>query len=124
MKPRMLYVALTRARTKKQVNFCKIEGYTPHTGHIYSYEYNGQHYIGSTQNLKKRKDEHKNGTKSGNTKFKNAINKYGFDSFNYKVVETIKYSNIKELWGLEDTYIIKYNSINNGFNSRFNRINL
>ena len=52
MKPRMIYVALTRARTKKQVNFCKIEKYTPHTGHIYSYEYNGQHYIGSTQNLK------------------------------------------------------------------------
>ena len=121
MKPRMLYVALTRARTKKQVNFCKIEGYTPHTGHIYSYEYHGQHYIGSTLNLKKRKDEHKNGTKSGNTKFKNAINKYGFDKFNYKVVETIKYNNIKELWGLEDAYIIKYDSIDNGFNSRFNK---
>ena len=121
MKPRMLYVALTRARTKKQVNFCKIDGYTPHTGHIYSYEYDGQHYIGSTQNLKKRKDEHRDGTKAGNTKFKNAINKYGFDNLNYKVLETIKYSNIKELWGLEDRYIIKHDSIDNGWNSRFNK---
>ena len=71
--------------------------------------------------LKKRKASHQDGTKSGNTKFKNAINQYGFNSFVYKVIETIKYSNIKELWGLEDTYIIKYDSSNNGSNSRFNK---
>ena len=40
--------------------------------------------------------------------------------FNYKVLETIKYSNIRELWRLEDEYIIKHNSIDNGFNSRKN----
>ena len=85
MDTRMLYVALSRTTDKHNVNFCEIEGYTPYTGHIYSYEYNGQHYIGSTQNLQQRKDEHKNGTKSGNTKFKNAKTKYGFDNFNYKL---------------------------------------
>ena len=120
----MLYVALSRTTDKHNVNFCEIEGYTPYTGHIYSYEYNGQYYIGSTKDLQKRKDEHKNGTKTGNTKFKNVITKYGFDNLNYKVLKTIKYSNIKELWGLEDTYIIKYDSIDNGFNCRYNRINL
>ena len=43
---------------------------------------------------------------------------FGFDKFNYKVEETITYSNICELWRLEDEYIIKHNSIDNGFNHR------
>ena len=49
MKSRMLYVALTRARNIKQINFCKIDNYKPHTGYIYSYEYGGKYYIGSTK---------------------------------------------------------------------------
>ena len=117
----MLYVALTRARDKQQINFCKIDDYKPHTGYIYSYEYNGMYYVGSTNNLK-RKEEHKEGLKAGNTKFQKAIKIFGFDKFNYKVEETIKYSNIRELWRLEDEYIIKYNSIENGFNIRMNKI--
>jgi len=120
MSPRMLYVALTRARNKEQVNFCKIEHYQPYTGYIYTYEYQGRYYVGSTTNLTKRKQEHKNGTKAGETKFKKAICEYGFDNFSYKVIETIKFGNIKELWKLEDTYIVKYNSIENGFNYRMN----
>ena len=35
MTSRMLYVALTRARDKQQINFCKIDDYKPHTGYIY-----------------------------------------------------------------------------------------
>jgi len=124
MKPRMLYVALTRARNKQQVNFCDIENYQAYTGHIYSYEYQGRYYVGSTTNLAKRKQEHRNGTKAGDTKFKKAILFYGFNKFTYKVLETIKYGNIQELWALEDKYIAKYNSIDNGFNSRFNRQNI
>ena len=123
MTSRMLYVALTRARDKQQINFCKIEDYKPHTGYIYCYEYSGRCYIGSTNNLSKRKQEHKEGTKSGYTKFKKAIKEYGFDNFNYKVLETIRYSNIRELWRLEDEYIIKYNCIENGFNVRKNIFN-
>ena len=122
MTSRMLYVALTRARDKQQINFCKIDDYKPHTGYIYCYEYSGRCYIGSTNNLSKRKQEHKEGTKAGYTKFKKAIKEYGFDNFNYKVLETIKYSNIRELWRLEDEYIIKHNSIDNGYNIRMNKI--
>ena len=48
--------------------------------------------------------------------------KHGFDNFKYKVLQTIKYSSIRELWELEDTYINKFNSIENGFNCRFNKI--
>ena len=100
MSSSMLYVALTRARNKEQVNFCKIEHYQPYTGYIYTYEYQGRYYVGSTTNLAKRKQEHKNGTKAGETKFKKAICEYGFDNLSYKVIEAIKYSNIKELWTL------------------------
>ena len=54
MKPRMLYVAFTRARNKQQINFCKIKDYKPHTGHIYSYEYGGMYYMGSPKDFTKR----------------------------------------------------------------------
>ena len=120
MKPRMLYVALTRARNKQQVHFCDVEQYKPYKGHIYSYEYKGRYYIGSAKDLVKRKQEHQNGTKSGDTKFKKAINSYGFSNFKYKVLESINYSNIRELWELEDKYIQQFNSIDNGFNHRRN----
>ena len=117
----MLYVAITRARNNKQINFCNGECYKPYTGHIYSYEHSGQFYIGSTVNLTKRKQEHKDGTKSGSTKFQKAVKVYEFDNFKYKVLQTIKYSSIRELWELEDTYINKFSSMENGFNCRFNK---
>ena len=121
MKHDMLYVALTRTMNKSQVNFCNINNYRHHTGYIYSYEFKGLFYIGSTKDLKKRKHEHKEGKKAGNTKFKKAIMTFGFDNFKYKVLDKIDYSNISELWELEDKYIDKYDSINNGFNIRYNR---
>ena len=121
MKPIMLYVAISRAKNSKLVNFCDGEWYNPYTGHIYSYEYSGRFCIGSIVNLTKRKQEHKDGTKSGSTKFQKAIKLYGFDNFKYKVLQTIKYSNISELLELEDTYIKRYNSIDNGYNIRFNK---
>ena len=37
-----------------------------------------------------------------------------------KYQKKIKYNNIKELWRLEDKYINKYNSINDGYNIRYN----
>ena len=46
---------------------------------------------------------------------------FGFDNFTYKVLDKIDYSNISELWELEDKYIDKYDSINNGYNIRYNR---
>ena len=116
----MLYVSLTRARNKQQVNFCDIEHYKPYKGHIYSYEYKGRYYIGSAKDLVKRKQEHQNGTKSGDTKFQKAIKLYGFRHFKYNILESIYYSNIHELWELEDKYIQQFNSIDNRFNHRRN----
>jgi predicted GIY-YIG superfamily endonuclease len=120
MSSRMLYVALTRAREMNQINFCNIDIYNAYKGYIYSYELNGKHYIGSTRDINKRKQEHKSGTKAGNTKFKNAIAVHGYDNFNFKVLETLEFNNIKDLWELEDKYISKYDSINNGYNIRRN----
>ena len=86
MTQKMLYVAMTRATKKLHINFCKIDKYKPHTGYIYSYEYNGTRCIGSTNNLKKLKDA--------------GINKF-------KIEETLKYSNIRALWELADNYDLK-----------------
>ena len=36
------------------------------------------------------------------------------------VIETIKYANRDDRYKIEDEYIIKYDSINNGDNSRLN----
>jgi ATP-dependent exoDNAse (exonuclease V) alpha subunit len=120
MTPRMLYVALTRTTKQDNVSFCEIETDLIHTGYIYGYELNGKFYIGSTKNLNKRKQEHRDCIKAGDTKFNRAIKTHGFNKFNYKVLETIKYSNINELWRLEDEYIDLYDSINNGYNIRHN----
>ena len=51
---------------------------------------------------------------------KKTICEHGFDNCSYKVIETLTYSNIKDLWTLEDIYIVKYNSITNGLNYRMN----
>ena len=121
MSSKMLYVAMTRTTKNAHINFCNIKNYKHHTGHICSYEHHGQNYIGSTTDVNKRKQEHRTSTKAGNTKFKRAVKLYGFDNFNYEVLETIKYSNINELWELEHNYITKYNSIDNGYSIRYNR---
>jgi predicted GIY-YIG superfamily endonuclease len=107
MKANMLYVALTRARDKGQINFCDISNHTPYKGYIYSYVYKGKRYIGSTTNLNKRKEEHMLGLKTGYTKLKKAFTEYGYNNFVYSVLETIRYNNIKELWECEDKYIEK-----------------
>ena len=57
---------------------------------------------------------------TGNTKLNTAFKMYGFINFKYNVIDTTKYGNIRELWALEDTYIHKFDSISNGYNSRFN----
>ena len=120
MRASMLYVALTRATEFNNVNGCSIENYEAYTGDIYSYELKGKYQIGSTVNLDKRCAEHKSGTKCGDTKFKAAIVANGYNAFKYRLLETIKFSNIQQLWHLEDKYIAKYDSISHGFNMRRN----
>ena len=119
MKHDMLYVALTRTREKQFVNFCDIEIYKAYTGYIYKYTYNNKSYIGSTNNIKQRKEQHKTNTTG---KFGRAIKTYGYDNFEFTILEKIQYGEKHELYELENDYITKYNSIANGYNFRRNYV--
>ena len=55
-----------------------------------------------------------------NTKFANALKHYGVNEFEWSVFEIIKYANRDDLYRLEDESVIKYDSINNGYDSRLN----
>ena len=117
MKDDMLYVALTRTSKKEFVNFCDIQVLKPYVGFVYRYIHNGRSYVGSTTDVKKRREEHKtNRTK----KFGRAIQQHGYSSFAFEILEKVRFSERQELYDLEDEYITRYDSINNGFNSRRN----
>ena len=113
----MLYVALTRTSKKEFVNFCDIEVLKPYVGFVYRYTHNGRSYIGSTTDVKKRREEHKT---NRTNKFGRAIQQHGYNSFAFEILEKARFSERQELYDLEDEYITKYDSINNGFNSRRN----
>ena len=40
--------------------------------------------------------------------------------FKFEILETVKYNDKEELFDIENNYIIQYDAINNGFNSRRN----
>ena len=117
MKHNMLYVCLTRASKQEYVNFCDIECLKPYTGYIYRYSYNNISHIGCTTDVKKRQEKHKS---NSTNKFGRAIKQYQYNNFKFEILETVKFSEIQELYDIEDTYIIKYDSIKNGFNTRRN----
>lgn len=95
-------------------------------GVIYKYvnKSNGKVYIGQTVNETKRKNEHKRRSKKQKqiqSAFYNAIDKYGWDNFEYSVLETINAETLEELKAklnpLEIKYIQEYDSYNNGYNN-------
>lgn len=74
---------------------------------------NGKSYIGQSTNIERRHKEHKyrNGE---NTLFHKAIKEYGFDNFDFSIIE---YCSADELNDKEVFYIKKYNTlIPNGYN--------
>ncbi len=114
----MLYVCLTRTRDINYVNFGDISEHKPYRGSIYRVSHNGKSYIGSAKCCKARWKEHKEG--KGNSKFIKALKEHGHTNFKWEVLETISYSNINDLYRLEDKYIDEYNSIQYGYNMRYN----
>ena len=87
-------------------------------GVIYKYtnKINSKVYIGQTVDEVKRKSRHKSCV--DNNHFHNAIRKYGFDSFEYTVLERINLEPdviYDELDRLECKYISEYNSNNSEF---------
>ena len=114
----MLYVALTRTSKEEYVNFCDIKINRPRTGYIYRYSYNNKSYIGCTTDIEKRKEDHKT---NATYKFGRAIQEIGYDNFQFEVLDKIKFNDWNELYEVEDEYIIKFDSINNGHNTRRNK---
>ena len=89
----------------------------PYTGYIYRCSYNNVSYIGCTTDIENRKEEHK---ENKTNKFGRALEQYGYDNFKFEFLETIQFSEKQELYDIEDLYIIKYDSITNGYNTRRN----
>jgi len=118
MKHDMLYVSLTRTRKKEYINFGDISIVKPYTGSMYRASFNGKSYIGSAKDIKERWAEHKQG--KGHSQFIRALQDHGHKAFKWEVLETIAYSDINDLYRLEDKYIDGYNSIQCGYNTRYN----
>ena len=76
---------------------------------------NGKIYIGkTTTSLKQRMSEHKRRSKSSKTGFHSAIQKYGFNNFDFEIIfecDDIKILNQKEI-----ELISLYDTIKNGYN--------
>ena len=73
-------------------------------------------YIGITKKtLQERINEHEKSSKNPKYKFHKSIKKFGKDNFQWVIIDTG--TTYKELLEKETNYIIKYNSIDNGFNT-------
>lgn len=77
----------------------------------------GEVYIGATTiNLKDRINDHYNkAVKDYGYKFQNAIREYGIENFTWEQIDTAQDSN--ELALKESSYIEKFDTVNNGYNS-------
>lgn len=89
--------------------------------YIYKFENktNGNVYIGQTNNIERRKYQHKassfNETYSDyNSQFHQSVRKYGWENFSFEVIEIAEEHNYKDR---EKFYISKYNSYKNGYNA-------
>ena len=82
--------------------------YGPHVGYNYRYFYNGRSYIGSTINIKHRKEEHNTILTN---KFGNAFKHIGYNNFTFEVVDTLRFNDRNSSFYLGKQYIIKYDVI-------------
>lgn len=91
-------------------------------GYIYKFEnvINGKIYIGKTKDINKRIYQHLKVTSTKNTKFGNALSKYGIDNFKFTVELSVRSADIHKLnivlSSLERFCIKKYGSFYNGYN--------
>jgi len=79
--------------------------------------HNGKVYIGATsKNLEARKKDHLKKSKKGKCyAFQNAISTYGAEAFTWSQMETA--SSTDELAKMEKSYVLEYNSKEEGYNS-------
>lgn len=88
---------------------------------IYGFQniFNGHWYIGKAKNLYERYCDHKRDWKSHQEKqFYQAIEKYGWENFNYYILkEYLEIPQKEELAQMEEFYIKKYDAYHNGYNA-------
>lgn len=89
-------------------------------GYIYHIvnDITGKHYIGITENYKRRFTEHRselNSNSHHSPKLQNAWNYYGSEHFTFTVKE-VEIQSYDDLYELEIAEIKKYDSCNNGYN--------
>jgi len=85
----------------------------------FTHKETGRCYIGQTiQEPNRRRLEHISNSRYTSKKyhFHNAIRKYGIESFTFEVIDTA--TSLDDLNLLEEKYVGKFDSINNGFNLR------
>ena len=88
-------------------------------------KHNGKVYVGSTQEYEIRKTSHfRPSYIQSDIEFNNDKRKYGKDGFEFEVLLEMKFFDKKELWQVEDAYIAIHNSIQNGYNTRYNTFRL
>ena len=83
---------------------------------------NGKKYVGSTRKtLDERMKSHKKDMKAvGHKPLYQDMKEYGIDKFSIEPILCMKYFDIKEMWLVEDAYISIYDTINNGYNNKYN----
>ena len=115
MSKKMLYTAMSRATHSKHINFSNIK-ISMFTGFIYKYtsKSSGRCYIGSTNNIKRRKQDHSESL--DDDKFHTALRKNP-DDFIFEIISKKRYADDKSLKKDELKMIEKYNSVKFGFNS-------
>ena len=115
----MMHVAISRATKRSLINFCDTD-YKLNEGFIYKIinKMTNKIYVGSTKtSIEQRYHEH---LKAKDTSaLHRDIQELGPENFNIELVEKIKYIDDETLLIAETTYIMSYDSINNGYNTKY-----
>ena len=89
----------------------------PYTGNICKHSHNNVSYIGCTVDIEKGKDNH---TNNKTNKFGCVLKQHGYSNSDFGKSDTIGFSEMSELYDIEDVYITKFDSIKNRYKTRRN----
>ena len=112
-----MYVAISRATKRSLINFCETEYKLNYIYKITNLSTN-KIYIGSTKtSVEQRFQEHL--TAKDELPLHRDIQELGPENFNIELVEKVQYIDEETLLIAETTYIMAYDSIANGYNTKF-----
>jgi hypothetical protein len=112
----LLYTSMSRSTKKSYINLID---YKPKvsTGYVYKItDDKGKNYIGSTNDYKKRWEQHKQAGED--MPLHRAIKDKGIEKFSFEVIKTVEFIDEQHLLIIESCYMDKYDSICNGYNTK------